>query len=241
MKTKHLPSLLAALISLPACAANREVPFRPSPGSPFTGKLARYDYTTYEKIPDRPTSIAYRTVLKTFPSIRKKAFWGNWAGSGCAGGVPVDEMDEVFRRHDIAYAEASTLRTMQWADEACVEALRRLDQSKMSPEALDFYQRSSAFFANQRLTLVGKPVSSYWRFREKKDCPFQCKEDLRELFGLDKSGKHPPALKSAPQGRIAPESLVAAKAKAKSSTVRKAAVPPATSVRKLLAGRAVER
>lgn len=40
MKTKHLLSLLAVLISLSACAAKREVPFRPSPGSPFTAGWA---------------------------------------------------------------------------------------------------------------------------------------------------------------------------------------------------------
>ena len=148
MKTKHLPSLLVALISLPACAAKREVPFRPSPGSPFTGKLARYDYTTYEKIPDRPTSIAYRTVLKTFPSIRKKAFWGNWAGSGCAGGVPVDEMDEVFRRHDIAYAEASTLRTMQWA-----ARFRMIQRQLQTARAIVTFSEAHARVLQQLLAL----------------------------------------------------------------------------------------
>ena len=124
MKTKHLLiACAAALLSLPACATKREVPFRTSPGAPFTDQMARYDYSSDEKIPDTPTSAAYRAVLKALPYTRSNAFYGNWAGNGCRGGEPVDPMDEIFRRHDIAYAEARTIRTMRWADEACVEAL----------------------------------------------------------------------------------------------------------------------
>jgi len=151
--------------------------------------MRRYDYTTCAPIPDTPTSWAYRRVLKIIPYTRKNAFWGNWAGSGNAGGPPKDAMDEIFRRHDIAYAESNALKTMKWADEACVEALHRMDQSKMSREAIAFSQTSIRFFNNPWLLLVGKPVSSYWHCRERKDCPFQSKEDLRALFKLPPHGK----------------------------------------------------
>lgn len=183
MKATHL-LLLIAVLGLNACAAKRTIPFRAGPGEPFTGKMGRYDYTTYAHIPDTPTSWLYRRVLKIIPHTRRNAFWGNWAGSGNAGGPPKDEMDEIFRRHDIAYAESNALKTMKWADEACVEALHRMDQSKMSPEGIAFYNRSAGFFSNPWLVLVGKPVSSYWQCQERKDSPFQSKEDLRALFKL---------------------------------------------------------
>jgi len=184
MKTIHLLTLLAAAVSLSACAAKREVPFRAGPGEPFTGKMARYDYTTYAAIPDTPTSSVYRRLLTAIPYTRDKAFYGNHAGSGNRGGKPVDQMDEIFRRHDIAYAEARSLRTLQMADAACVEALRRLDTSKMSPEGREFHARSVKFFSSQNLSLVGKPVSSYLIVREDKSCPFQTEGDVRALFDL---------------------------------------------------------
>ena len=68
MKTTHLLITRAAtLLCLPACATKREVPFRTSPVAPFTNKIARFDYSTYERIPNTPTSAAYRAVLKAFP------------------------------------------------------------------------------------------------------------------------------------------------------------------------------
>jgi hypothetical protein len=184
MKPKHLITLLAVATSLSACATKREVPFRAGPGEPFTGKMARHDYSTYAAIPDTPTSAVYRAVLTAIPYTRENAFHGLHAGSGNRGGKPIDEMDEIFRRHDIAYAEARSLRTLQLADAACVEALQRLDTSKMSPEARGFHARSIKFFSSRNLSLVGKPVSSYLIVREDKNCPFQTEGDVRELFKL---------------------------------------------------------
>src|SRR5436190_92924 len=170
MKTSRLLLLLLTALCHLSGAAEREVPFRLSPDDPVTGKVARRDYSLYAPIPDTPTSYAFRKVQKAIPYTRERAFWGRWAGSGGEGGKPVDEMDEIFRRHDIVYAEARSLRTMQWADAACVEALQKLDTSTMSPEGIAFLKRSSSFFSNRRLTLVGKPVSACVLTREEKDC-----------------------------------------------------------------------
>ncbi len=214
MKTKHLLTLLPVVVSMTACATKHDVPFRPSPGAPFTAKKARYDYSAYAHIPDTPTSWLFRTVAKAIPYTHDRAFWGNYGGSGCCGGIPIDEMDEIFRRHDIAYAEARSLRTMQWADAACVEALGKLDTRKMSPEAIAFKNRAASFFANRSLTLIGKPVSSYFVQHEWKDCPFKSPFDVRELFGLEKSS--PSTVK--PQHNVASRKptgmLVSAKPKA---------------------------
>lgn len=189
MNTRHLLIIATAAAVLPSCATKREVPFRPWPGAPFTGQMARYDYSSYAHIPDTPTSAVYRAVLKAIPYTRHRAFWGNWAGSGNKSGPPIDAMDEVFRRHDIVYAESRTLRTMSWSDAACVEALHGLDARKMSPQALAFRDRSASFFSNPNLKLVGKPVSSYFLRRESAGCPFKTEDDVRRLFGLEPKAK----------------------------------------------------
>ena len=167
--------------------------------------MGRYDYTTYAKIPDTPTSAVYRFVMKAIPYTRDNGFYANWAGNGCCGGLPVDLVDEIFRRHDVAYAEVRTLRTMQLADDAAMEALKKLDRSKLCPEALAFMDRSQSFFSKRALTLVGKPISVLWRFREAPDCPLQTKEDMRALFTLEKNVKLAPATQ--------PEATVIAAAK----------------------------
>ena len=180
-------SLLTAFTAflLSACSApRRNFSFQISPGDPPTGKLARRDYSQYTHVPDTPTNLIYRAILKTVPCTRHKAFWGRWAGSGCASGPPVDDMDEIFRRHDIVYGEARSLHTMQWADAACVAALRRLDTRRMSAEALAYRDRSIAFFSNPRLTLVGKPVSSWFISREDPGCPVMTEREVWEVFGL---------------------------------------------------------
>ena len=188
MKTSRLLLICITFFSPLASAADRETAFRVSPDDPATGKVALHDYSQYRQIPDTPTSYVFRKVQKAIPYTRDRAFWGRWAGSGCEGGKPVDEMDEIFRRHDIVYAEARTLQTMKWADAACVEALQKLDTGGMSPEAIAFRNRSASFFSNRRYAFVGKPVSSYFCTREEKDCPFQCEDDVRGLFGLSKTG-----------------------------------------------------
>lgn len=226
MKTTHLLITCAAtLLCLPACATKREVPFRVSPGAPFTGKMARHDYSTCAKIPDTPTSAIYRAVLKVLPYTRENAFYGNWSGNGCCGGTPVDSVDEIFHRHDIAYAEATTLRTMQLADDACVEALKKLDLHGLSPKALAFRDRSMSFFSNRALTLVGKPVSVLWRFHESPDCPLQTKADMQALFGLK------PEVNAAPPALVAAQPLLAARKSVRSHAApdRRIAKTPGTS------------
>ena len=239
MKTKHLLTLLAVAVSITACATKHEVPFRPSPGAPFTAKKARYDHSAYAHIPDTPTSWLYRTVAKAIPYTHDRAFWGNWAGSGCGGGMPIDEMDEIFRLHDIAYAEVRSIQTMQWADAACVEALGKLDTTKMSPEAIAFKNRSSSFFANRKLTLIGKPVSSYFVRNEWKDCPFKSPDDVRELFGLEQTSPSPAQPQHNTESRKPAAMLASAKPKAKRpilATSKKKPGKPAITLRQLLAG-----
>lgn len=232
MKTTHLIILLTTIAFSPAAyAGKRAILFRTAPGEPFTGKMARQDYATYAHIRDTLTCWTYRFILKAIPYTRTRAFWGQYAGSGCASGRPKDEMDEIFRRHDIAYGEARSLRTMQWADAACVEALRKLNTRKMSPEAIAFRDRSATFFSRRALTLVGKPVSSLVIARESKDCPFQCEADVRELFGFEKA----PAARRQAKPQAAPPSLTSAKPASRSRESNATRKPPVT-LGTLLAG-----
>ena len=62
-----------------------------------------------------------------------------------------------------------------------------------------------SFFSKRALTLVGKPVSVLWRFREAPDCPLQTKAEMRALFALE------PSTKAAPVKRDAGSTLLAAK------------------------------
>lgn len=84
------------------------------------------DYRAYVKPPEKPAAAAVRNVLRDIPSTRETMFYGNYGGLGSNGGCPVDEMDELFRRHDIVYTEAKTQKMMRLADEVLVEYLKKL-------------------------------------------------------------------------------------------------------------------
>lgn len=186
MKSKIILALFVLAAALQAgCATKRVYSFRVSPDAPESGRRAKFDYSHYAAIPDTPTSRVLRVVLMSNPYTRAKGFYGNWAGSGNRGGIPVDVVDEIYRRHDIVYAEAETVRTMRWADRASVDALARLDERDLSPAAVSYRDRAQKFFQNKSLSWIGKPVSAFFRFRERADCPFQCEADVRELFGLN--------------------------------------------------------
>lgn len=185
MNTTCLLIVSGAALGLSACAAKRTVPFRTASEGIPRGGVARYDYGSYHKLPNTPTSAVYRFCLKSLPYTRDRAFWGNWGGSGCRGGPPIDKMDDIFRLHDIAYTEVKTLRTMRAADRACVQALQRLDESSMNPDALAYRDRAVSFFSNDMFAMVGKPVSAFVRPFEPKDCPLKSEADVCRLFELE--------------------------------------------------------
>lgn len=175
------------IILLSSCAAKREIPSRPVPKSELKSQVAKHDYSTFAKIPDKPTSIAYRLVLQTIPYTRERAFWGQWGGCGNRGGKPVDEMDEIFWKHDVVYAEARSIRTMKLADEACVAALAKLDTKSMSDDALEFHNRSIKFFTSRFSTVVGKPVSCFVYLNEPEQSPFSSPESVYDFIAPSES------------------------------------------------------
>ena len=175
----------AMIVCLNSCTVKRDVPFRPTADYADTQQLARHDYSTFSRIPDRPTSLAYRSLLKTIPYTRQRAFWGNWGGCGSKGGAPVDEMDEIFRRHDIIYYEARSVGTMRAADKACIAALERLDTETMPPQAREFHQRSIRFFSNPSYAPIGKPLGSFVHSKESPDSPFQTDRDVYRFFQIE--------------------------------------------------------
>jgi hypothetical protein len=198
MNTALLLIACGAAICATSCASKRPVPFRTDADRAFSGRMARFDYANYDRIPNTPTSAVYRFCLKTIPYTRKRAFWGNWGGSGCSGGPPVDAMDDIFRLHDIAYTEVKTLRTMRSADRNCVEALKRLDPKALTPEAREYRDRAISFFSDPLFSLMGKPVLAFVRRAEPADGPLKSEVDVQSLFGLKSAdspmpGQHRPA------------------------------------------------
>lgn len=179
-----LTAIAAAALTLTGCAAKREYSFRITPTAPDTGMRAKHDYATYAKIPDGTTSLIYRAVLKSIPYTRERAFRGNYAGSGNVGGLPVDEMDAIYRIHDIVYVEAESAKTLRWADDACIEALARIDTRRLTPADIEYRDRAAAFFKNKTFGWMGKPPVAFLRTREATDCPFQTEADVRRAFGL---------------------------------------------------------
>lgn len=179
-----LLAVTAVLFFLAACSQPRVHPFRIHAGGPATGKVARHDYSTLAPIPNVPTDAVYRAVQMAVPYTRKRAFYGNWAGSGCLGGKPVDSMDELFRRHDIAYAESDTLRSMRRADDACIEALYHIPEGELTPAALKFRDRAARFFTTPAFALIGKPWRVFVLWKETPDCPLRTEAEMRAFFGL---------------------------------------------------------
>ncbi len=189
----HLQRLLAVLCGsllglLAGCAARRQFPFQLDPSKAACLGLSRSDYLSYRRIPWSATSLVYRVCLKAFPFSRGRAFYGHYGGNGNEGGYPIDAMDEIFRRHDIVYREADSLRTLRWADEACVGALRLLDPSRLSPVGREFRERTILFMTSERSRWLGKPVPAFFHHSESTDGPFQCRGDVLQFFGLREDG-----------------------------------------------------
>jgi hypothetical protein len=185
MNAKSLLMLTAAAtLAFTGCATKREFSFRITPTAADTGVRAKHDYATYAKIPDGTTSLICRAVLKSIPYTRERAFRGNYAGSGNVGGLPVDEMDAIYRIHDIVYVEAGAAKTMRWADDACIEALAKIDTRRLTAADIEYRDRAAAFFKSKAFGWMGKPPVAFLHAREAKDCPFQTEDDVRRAFGL---------------------------------------------------------
>jgi|GEM_PF-5181593 len=114
------------------------------------------DYAAYEKMPTLPTSAILRTTLKITPVLRKKAFHGRYGGPGNEGGHPVDPLDELFRKHDIVYYEASNEVALHESDRALVAEMKKLESADLGDKAHAYRERAIRFFDKPGGVSLGK-------------------------------------------------------------------------------------
>ena len=160
--------LSTALVS---CAVQREV-----------------DYAGYERIPNTAASITFRMLAKSNPITGQRLFYGNYGGPGNNGGRPHDEMDELFRRHDIVYYSSDTKMTMRVADEELLSGLRSLETGKLDANGRKYRDLVMNFFESPYCKYFGKPWSIFYRRNESADCYFQSPEVVREFFSEEHPG-----------------------------------------------------
>ncbi len=115
------------------------------------------DYTQYPLLPQAPTSNVLRTISFIVPGLRQQAIYGNYGGPGSKPGPPVDNMDEIFRRHDISYFEGVTLAELYESDRLLVRRLRALDPKELGWSQNLYRWRAIKFFTSRLSERFGKP------------------------------------------------------------------------------------
>lgn len=115
------------------------------------------NYSEYPHLPNAPTSVVLRTIANIIPGLRMQAIYGNYGGPGCKPGAPVDNMDEIFRRHDIAYFEGVTLEELYESDRLLVGRLQALDPEELSWAQNRYRRRAIKFFSSSMSERIGKP------------------------------------------------------------------------------------
>ena len=130
--------------------------------------------TTYElnlsehpELPSAKLTHVMRHVVEKSQFLRERAIWGNYGGPGCCGGRPIDEMDEYFRQHDLAYLQGVTRKELIAADKVLIEQLRTLDPKHISPEADAFRRRAIRYFSRPISRVVGKPPDVLFGWKDR--------------------------------------------------------------------------
>jgi len=157
---------------------------------PSCGTLnhAAVDHLHYEKTPDGLSTRLWRAAAKSTPWSARRAFYANWGGPGNTGGKPADRMDEGFRRHDIVYMEARSLRNMRKADQELVVWLESIDESTLDEAGKAYRQRAIAFMKSPLAAVVGKPLSALFRASEPVAGCFRSPADVVALFDPSSPG-----------------------------------------------------
>lgn len=163
--------MAGSLLSLSSCASDQTV-----------------DYSSYEKIPLTGTAKLLRTLVKSTPATKRLALYGNYGGPGNGGGVPMDDMDELFRRHDLVYHLARTRSTMRLADQELVAGLKELEEGALDEPALGFRERSIKFFESSISVLIGKPFCTLCFSTEKEGSHFEDPDRVSLFFSKGHSG-----------------------------------------------------
>lgn len=173
MKLSNLLLLVGVTLSLVSCASSN---------------LVHLDYQNFQKTPDKTSSKITRIVCKSNPYTNKRSFYGKWGGSGNRGGEPVDQMDELFRRHDLVYYLCRCKKNLRAADEALVEGLENLNPEPLTSRGNKFRTRAISFMGSPWASFLGKPMSARFHQREISGNYFHSPEDVKAFFKPDHSG-----------------------------------------------------
>ena len=111
----------------------------------------------YPKLPSARIVDHTRAYLLKSDRLRSLALWGNYGGPGCAGGPPIDPMDELFRQHDLSYHEGVKRHELIESDRLLMSQLEALDQDQLSPEAEAYRKRAIGYFSRPLSRVIGKP------------------------------------------------------------------------------------
>jgi hypothetical protein len=134
--------------------------------SPCQAAQLPVDYSSYQQIPVPTNSRVLRTLLKTIPYTKERAFHGRYGGSGNLGGYPIDRVDALCRKHDIIYATAKAVRSLRLADRVFVAELSELDPQDLTPAAREFRRRAIGFMGGNAARFFGKPPTTWFRGNE---------------------------------------------------------------------------
>ncbi|MGI9244819.1 MAG: hypothetical protein ACR2RV_28710, partial [Verrucomicrobiales bacterium] len=104
-------ALTAVLLCLTSCAT----------------KQHELDLSEYPKLPSARIVDRTRAYIMKSDRLRTLALWGNYGGPGCSGGRPIDEMDELFRQHDLSYNQGIKRRELIDSDKLLVAQLESLE------------------------------------------------------------------------------------------------------------------
>lgn len=117
------------------------------------------------------------------PGNKHRYHYGNWGGPGAEGGEPVDEMDELFRRHDISYDLVHSLGRMRLSDELLVHYLvTKVDPSDLTEHGKLYRQQAITYFRSPLSRTLGKPMRSFFVRKEHPEGLFAEDGSLEEFF-----------------------------------------------------------
>ena len=100
MRQRSLGSTAAVVMAASLCScANRQ----------YELKLSEYPKLPSARIVDRTRAF----ILKN-ERLKERALWGNYGGPGCAGGPPIDAMDELFPHVYGAIPASAVVAVTEW-------------------------------------------------------------------------------------------------------------------------------
>ena len=150
-------------------------------------------------VANRPVDLESRAPTSTFSHrlasvslLKGVLLYGNWGGPGNLGGEPIDAMDELFRRHDLAYYLSRGRDTMRYSDLLLIEELRKLDPDTLDDAALRYRKETITYFESDFAHVIGKPPRALIYRRELPGSVFAEPEILRRHMQGDlRNYRHP--------------------------------------------------